>query len=83
MRLPHTPLEGGIALVRPGAATLPPALTVIPDTRLASSRSNTSAMGAGPARSPATAGQRSPQRAVEPGRTPVMPRDVQRTPVQY
>lgn len=52
MRMPHTQLAGGIALVEAGDATLAPALTVIPDTRLAASRSNTSAMGAGPSRSP-------------------------------
>jgi hypothetical protein len=83
MRVPHSRLEGGIALVRPGEATLPPALTVIPDTRLAASRSNTSAMGAGPARGPAIAGQRRPPATVEPGGTPAMPRDVQRTPARY
>jgi hypothetical protein len=65
MRVPHTPLPGGIALVQPGAATLAPALTIVPDTRLASSRSNTSAMGAAPSRRPVITELRDPPVIIE------------------
>jgi hypothetical protein len=50
MGMPHRQLAGGIALVQPRDANLAPGLTVIPDTRLAATRSNTSVMGAGPSR---------------------------------
>lgn len=50
MRLPHRQLGGGIALIQPQDASVAPGLTVIPDTRLASGRPNTAAMGAGPSR---------------------------------
>ena len=50
MGVPHRQLPGGIALIQPEDARVAPGLTVIPDTRLAANRSNTSAMGAGPSR---------------------------------
>jgi len=48
MGVPHRRLAGGIALVQPQDASIAPAVTVVPDVRTASSRSNTSVMGAGP-----------------------------------
>jgi hypothetical protein len=65
MHLPHTQLAGGIALVQPGDAALAPALTVIPDTRLAANRSSTSVMGAGPSRSPVITELRDPPVTIE------------------
>jgi hypothetical protein len=65
MRLPHTQVAQGIALVPAGDATLAPALTVIPDTRVASSRSPTQAMGAGPSRSPVITEMRDPPVVIE------------------
>lgn len=65
MRVPHKPLPGGIALVQPGAATLAPALTIVPDIRMASGRANTSAMGAGPARRPVITELRDPPVTIE------------------
>jgi hypothetical protein len=50
MRMPHRQLAGGIAMVQPRDANLAPGLTVIPDTRMAANRSNTSVMGAAPSR---------------------------------
>jgi hypothetical protein len=78
MRVPHTRLAGGIALVEPGEATLAPAVTVIPDTRLASARSNTSVMGAGPSRRPVITELRDPPVTIEQRGNEVIVRDAPR-----
>jgi hypothetical protein len=78
MRVPHTRLAGGIAMVEPGAAPLPPAITVIPDTRMASARSNTSAMGAGPSRRPVITELRDPPVTIEQRGNEVIVRDAPR-----
>ena len=52
MRVPYTAMAGGLALVRPEAATMRPGLTVVPATSLAAaprSLDATRMMGAGPA----------------------------------
>jgi len=65
MGMPHTRLAGGIALVQPRDAILAPGLTVLADTRLAASRSNTSAMGAGPSTGPVITELRDPPLTIE------------------
>jgi hypothetical protein len=53
MQVPYTAMAGGIALVRPEAASMRPGLTVLPSTTLAAARrraeDSTRMMGAGPA----------------------------------
>lgn len=53
MRVPYTAMAGGIALVRPEAASMRPGLTVVPSTTFAAERrrveDSTRMMGAGPA----------------------------------
>lgn len=52
LRMPYTPMAGGIALVRPQAAAVRPGLTVVPSTSYAAaarSGDSTRMMGAGPA----------------------------------
>lgn len=52
MRVPYTAMAGGLALVRPEAATMRPGLTIVPTTSLAAtprSLDPTRMMGAGPA----------------------------------
>jgi hypothetical protein len=78
MRVPHTRLAGGIALVEPGEATLAPAITVIPDSRMASARSNTSVMGAGPGRRPVITELRDPPVTIEQNGNEVTVRDAPR-----
>jgi hypothetical protein len=65
LHMPHRQLAGGIALVDTGTAMMAPALTVIPDTRLAANRPNTSAMGAGPSRGPVITELRDPPMTIE------------------
>ena len=65
MGMPHTRLAGGIALVQSRDAVVPPRLTVVPDTRLAERRSNTSAMGAGPSPGPVITELRDPPVTIE------------------
>jgi hypothetical protein len=49
MKLPHTTLAGGIALVQPRDAALAPGLTVLPATAMAAATApDTAVMGAGP-----------------------------------
>jgi hypothetical protein len=75
MGLPHTQLAGGIALVQARDAIMAPGLTVIPETRMAASRSNTSAMGAGPSPSPMITELRDPPAPIEePGHRVIMRR---------
>jgi hypothetical protein len=78
MRVPHARLAGGIAMVEPGAASLAPAITVVPDTRMASARSNTSAMGAGPSRRPVITELRDPPVTIEQRGNEVIVRDAPR-----
>lgn len=63
MRMPHTQLAGGIALVEARDAILAPGLTVIPSTRMAAYGPNTAAMGAG--RSPVITELRDPPVTIE------------------
>lgn len=83
MRMPHTQLAGGIALIQAGDATLAPALTVIPDTRLASIRPNTQAMGAGPARRPVITELRDPPVTIEQRGSEATVRDAPRAAGRY
>jgi hypothetical protein len=76
MGMPHRQLEGGIALVQPRDANLAPGLTVIPDTRMAAARSNTSVMGAGP--SPVITELRDPPVTIEQTGKRVIVRGAQR-----
>ena len=65
MRMPHTQLAGGIALVQARDATLEPGLTGIPSTRMAAYGSSTATMGAGPSRSPMITELRDPPVTIE------------------
>ena len=67
MRMPHTMLAGGIALVQPRDATLAPGLTVLPSTSLAAAKmpSNTAVMGAGPRPGPVITELRDPPVIIE------------------
>jgi hypothetical protein len=77
MGMPHRQLAGGIALVQPRDASLAPGLTVIPDTRTAANRSNTSVMGAGPSR-PVITELRDPPITIEQTGNRVIVRPAQR-----
>jgi hypothetical protein len=75
MKVPHTPLGAGIALVQPRDATVPPGLTVLPATAVAANPPNTAVMGAGPGRGPVITELRDPPVIIEQsgGRITVRP----------